>query len=265
MTAPNQIEAAGYEVRGLNYSVDGTDILRGLDLTIEPGSVTALIGHNGSGKSTLVRILARQLKPSSGSVAFAGRSVSDWGERDFARSVAYLPQESGSSIGLTVRELVGLGRYPWHGPLGRFGATDRAKVAQAIERCGLEVMTDRIVDSLSGGERQRVWIAMTLAQDTGCLLLDEPTSALDIAHQIEVLGLVRRLCRETATTGVVVLHDVNMAARFCDRIHALKGGQLVASGSPETIMTADRLAEIYGIEMQVLTHPTLGTPVACAG
>lgn len=257
--------AAGFEVRGLGYDIDGTTILSGLDLTIEPGSVTGLIGHNGSGKSTLVRLLARQLKPSSGSVAFAGRALPDWGERDFARSVAYLPQESGAAIGLTVRELVGLGRYPWHGALGRFGATDRAKVAEAIARCGLEALAGRVVDTLSGGERQRAWIAMTLAQDTRCLLLDEPTSALDIAHQIDVLGLVHRLCRETAMTGVIVLHDVNMAARFCDRIHALKGGRVVASGSPETIMTADRLGEIYGIGMHVLTHPTLGTPVACAG
>jgi iron complex transport system ATP-binding protein len=265
MTAPTQRETAGFDVRGLHYAIDGAEILSGLDLSVEPGTVTALIGHNGSGKSTLVRLLARQLTPTSGSVAFAGRAVSGWGEREFARAVAYLPQESGASVGLTVRELVGLGRYPWHGPLGRFGATDRAKVSQAIERCGLEAMAERVVDTLSGGERQRAWIAMTLAQDTGCLLLDEPTSALDIAHQVEVLGLVRRLCRETAMTGIIVLHDVNMAARFCDRIHALKGGRLVASGSPDTIMTPDRLADIYGIEMQVLTHPTLGTPVACAG
>ncbi|MGX1098352.1 ABC transporter ATP-binding protein [Amorphus sp. MBR-141] len=258
-------QAAGFEVRGLDYAIDGTTILSGLDLTIEPGSVTGLIGHNGSGKSTLVRILGRQLAATSGSITFAGSPLSQWGERAFARSVAYLPQETGASVGLTVRELVGLGRYPWHGPLGRFGRTDHEKVAHAIERCGLETFADRIVDTLSGGERQRAWIAMTLAQDTGCLLLDEPTSALDIAHQIDVLGLIHRLCREKNMTGVVVLHDVNMAGRFCDRIHALKGGRLVASGTPETIMTPAQLGEIYGIEMQVMSHPTLGTPVACAG
>jgi len=264
MAAP-ETRAAGFEVRGLGYSIDGTSILSGLDLAIAPGSVTGLIGHNGSGKSTLVRLLGRQLTPTSGSVSFAGTEVRTWGERAFARSVAYLPQETGATVGLTVRELVGLGRYPWHGPLGRFGPTDHAKVSDAIARCGLEPFAERIVDTLSGGERQRAWIAMTLAQDTGCLLLDEPTSALDIAHQIEVLGLIQRLCREKGMTGVVVLHDVNMAARFCDNIHALKGGRLVASGAPAAIMTPACLAEITGIAMQVMAHPTLGTPVACPG
>ncbi|WP_022729825.1 ABC transporter ATP-binding protein [Fodinicurvata sediminis] len=257
--------APGFSVEALGYGVDRVSILKNLTMTVKPGAVTGLIGHNGSGKSTLVKLMARQLSPTAGKVLFEGQPVGSWSERAFARQVAYLPQDMPGTLGLTVRELVGFGRYPWHGALGRFGREDAAKVEAALEQCGLEALAGRQVDSLSGGERQRAWIAMTLAQDTRCLLLDEPISALDVAHQLEVLSLVRRLAHDRGMTVVLVLHDVNLAARFCDELHALKGGELVISGPPRHVMTPACLAEIYGVEMTVMEHPVLGTPVASAG
>ncbi|MDQ0315359.1 ABC transporter ATP-binding protein [Amorphus orientalis] len=259
------LPASPFEARALGFRIDDHAILDGIDLAIQPGLVTGLIGHNGSGKSTLIKLMAGQIKPSGGALTFAGKPVTDWPERTFARHVAYLPQQTPGSVGLTVRELVRLGRYPWHGALGRFGSEDQAHVEEAIRQCGMTDFADRMVDTLSGGERQRAWIAMCLAQNPDCLLLDEPTSALDIAHQIEVLALVRRLCHERGLTAIVVLHDVNMAARFCDRLHALKAGRLIAGGTPETIMTQASLSAIYGVEMEILAHPTLGIPIACAG
>ncbi len=172
--------------------------------------------------------------------------------------MAYLPQQLPAAEGMTVRELVALGRYPWHGALGRFSAADREHVHQAIELVGLEGLADRLVDSLSGGERQRAWLAMTMAQDSLCLLLDEPTSALDIAHQVEVLALVQRLSRQRGLTVIAVLHDINMAARYCDHLAALRGGRLIAEGPPSALMCGEVLERIYGI----LPHPGGGAPVS---
>src|SRR5699024_8959874 len=158
--------------------------------------IYGLIGPNGSGKSTLVKILAGQQPASRGYVSFAGARLEDWGGRAFARKVAYLPQFPPAADGMTIRELVALGRFPWHGTLGRFTDRDRASLERALKQTDMLPMAHRLVDSLSGGERQRAWLAMMLAQDADCLLLDEPTSALDIAHQVEVLTLVRALARE---------------------------------------------------------------------
>ena len=194
--------------------------------------MAGLVGHNGSGKSTLVKLLARQEAPTAGAIHFDGQPLGAWRDRAFARAVAYLPQHTPLAPGMLVRELVALGRYPWHGALGRFTNADRDKVAEAMALTDTARYADRFVDTLSGGERQRVWLAMLIAQDAGCLLLDEPTSALDIAHQIEVLSLVRKLSRERGVTVIVVLHEINMAARFCDEIVALREGRLVARGAP---------------------------------
>ncbi|MBM7326275.1 ATP-binding cassette domain-containing protein, partial [Agrobacterium sp. S2] len=219
---------------------------------------------NGSGKSTLLKILARQQPASGGTVRFEGKTLPEWKDRDFARRLAYLPQHTPSASGMLVRELVALGRYPWHGALGRFGRIDREKTDEAIERTGIAPFADRLVDTLSGGERQRVWLAMLVAQDAGCLLLDEPISALDIAHQIEVLSLVRKLSDEQGLGVIVVLHDVNMAARFCDEIVALHSGRLIARGTPAEIMTPDELKRIYGLAMDVMIHPSTGRPIGIA-
>jgi iron-chelate-transporting ATPase len=197
-----------------------------------------------------------------GNISFAGKPIQSWSERDFARKVGYLPQYTPLAAGLKVRELVALGRYPWHGALGRFGRIDREKVDEALALTCTECFADRFVDTLSGGERQCVWLAMLISQDARLLLLDEPISALDVAHQVGVLRLVRRLSLEKGVAVVVVIHEINMAARFCDEIIALKDGRLIAHGPPDEFMTAERLQEIYDVPMGVLPHPDIGGVIA---
>lgn len=251
-----------FELEGLTFSVPGRVLLEPLTLSLPTQRVIGLIGHNGSGKSTLLKLLARQQAPSGGTIRFEGKALDTWNGRAFARKVAYLPQQTPPSSGLLVKELVALGRYPWHGALGRFGAKDREKVAEAMVLTDVERFADRLVDTLSGGERQRVWLAMLVAQDAECLLLDEPTSALDIAHQIEVLSLVHKLSADRGLGVIVVLHDVNMAARFCDEIIALHSGKMIARGTPEDVMTSEQLARIYGVDMSVIAHPQTQRPIA---
>lgn len=255
---------AGYALDGVGFAAGGTALLAEVSLTLAPGLVHGLIGHNGSGKSTLLRILARQQRASGGAIRFAGRPLEAWPARAFARSVAYLPQHPPPATGLTVRELAGFGRYPWHGPFGRATAEDRDRVEAALALVQVGRFADRLVDTLSGGERQRAWIAMLVAQDAGFILLDEPISALDLAHQVEVLGLVRDLARARGTGIVAVLHDINMAARFCDGIVALKAGRVAAAGAPAALMRADVLEGIYGLPMHVVPHPDGGVPIGLA-
>ncbi len=260
--SPKARPAAEFRAEGVSFSVEGRDLLQDVSLSFAPGTICGLVGHNGSGKSTLIKLLARQHKPSRGTLHFSGRPLEAIGTQEFARAVAYLPQDVTAANAMTVRELVACGRYPWHGALGRFSDLDGEKVEEAMALTHVDGMADRMVDTLSGGERQRAWLAMLMAQDTGCLLLDEPTSALDIAHQMEVLALVRRLSHEKGLSVVIVLHDINMAARFCDRLYALKGGRLIAEGAPEDLMTGETLHAIYGIEMNVTRHPALDIPLA---
>ncbi|MFT4063674.1 ATP-binding cassette domain-containing protein [Paraburkholderia sp.] len=253
-----------YEIDGASFAVGGRTLLHPLNLTLPARRVCGLIGHNGSGKSTLLKLLARQQRPTTGSVLFAGAPLAQWDNRALARKVAYLPQQPPAADGMTVRELVSLGRYPWHGALGRFGVRDSAKVSEAMALTDVARFADRPVDALSGGERQRVWIAMLVAQDSDCLLLDEPISALDIAHQIEVLSLVRTLSEKRGLSVVVVLHDINMAARFCDDLIALKGGRLLTNGPSAELIRPDTLEDIYGIPMGIVPRPCGGTPISFA-
>jgi iron complex transport system ATP-binding protein len=259
---PETTEA--FATNKIGLSIDGNAILSDVSLDFPAGEMVALVGHNGSGKSSLLKILARQLTPTTGSVTYGGRDLMHYHGRDFARSVAYLPQDLSTGSEMTIRELVGCGRYPWHGALGRFSDVDKEKVEAAIAATHIEAFADRVVGTLSGGERQRAWIAMLIAQDARCLLLDEPTAALDIAHQVEVLSLVRRLAHDGGRSVVIVLHDINMAARFCDRIHALKGGRVVASDKPGKILVPEKLHAIYGIDMGVISVPALSHPIAYA-
>jgi iron complex transport system ATP-binding protein len=194
--------------------------------------IIGLIGHNGSGKSTLIKLLARQNPLSAGKISFDGKDVHEWGSRPFARKVAYLPQQAPDTAGMLVSELVALGRYPWHGALGRFGLEDKMRVEEAMRLTDVARYRARFIDTLSGGERQRVWLAMLVAQNPDCLLLDEPTSALDIAHQIDILTLVRRLV------------------------------ELIARGGPEDIVAPDQLQAIYETRMGVMRHPDSGLPLA---
>jgi iron complex transport system ATP-binding protein len=251
-----------FELRAASFSVAGRVLLRPTDLAFREGGVCGLIGHNGSGKSTLLKLLARQQPASSGEILFDGRPLADWGDREFARQVAYLPQQLPPAESLTGRELVAFGRYPWHGLLGRRDRKDREAMDRAIALTGTEELADRLVSTLSGGERQRIWLAMLLAQGSRFLLLDEPLAALDIAHQVEVLALIRGLARDLDVGVVIVLHDINMAARYCDRLVALRGGELLAQGSPQALMQRATLADIYGVPMQVIRHPSGSHPVA---
>jgi iron complex transport system ATP-binding protein len=255
------METPLYTVDGLCVQAGARALLADVSLSVPRGRVCGLIGHNGSGKTTLLRVLARQQAATRGTVQFDGVALDAWEARAFARKVAYLPQTPPPADGMTVRELVALGRYPWHGALGRYMASDAQKVADAMALTDVQRFADRYVDQLSGGERQRVWLAMLVAQDSDCLLLDEPISALDIAHQLEVLRLVRQLSAVRGLGVVVVLHDINMAARFCDELVALHGGRLLVRGTPDAICRPDMLESIYGVPMATLPNPRGGVPV----
>ncbi|WP_303291291.1 ABC transporter ATP-binding protein [Marinobacter sp. SS5-14b] len=244
--------SAFFEVRELAVHISSTAILQNISLAFNEGQVTALLGHNGSGKSTLLKSLARQIPACAGEVRLEGKTAKSLGARAFARIVGYLPQHPPGTDGLTVRELVALGRYPWRGPLGRYSEEDHSLIDQAIADTDLKPFQHRSVDTLSGGERQRAWIAMLLAQQTRCLLLDEPISALDVKHQVETLRLVQRLASQRELTVIVVLHDVDLASRFCDRLVALKSGQVVADGTPAEIMDSQILESIYSVPMGVM-------------
>lgn len=244
-----------FTLKAVSYSLPHKTLLHPIDLSIDHGEMVGLIGHNGSGKSTLLKLLARQLPVSSGHIALEGKALNKWQDRAFARQVAYLPQQPPATDGLTVKELVRFGRYPWHGALGRFSLEDQKQVARAMALTGTEVFSHRSVDELSGGERQRVWLAMLIAQNARFLLLDEPTSALDVAHQLDVLSLIRDLGKELEVGVVVVLHDINMAAGFCDRLIALHSGQMLTEGTPDQLMNQTTLMDIYGVNMSVVPHP----------
>ena len=243
----------------INYSE--TTVVSDLSLSLQHGEVTALIGPNGSGKSTILRTIARLLQPAQGSVYLDGRNIAKLKTKDIARQLAFLPQTQEVPAGVTVRELIGYGRYPYQGLLGGFSQEDRTAMQWALSMTRLEPLAERAVDTLSGGERQRAWIAMALAQQTQVLLLDEPTTYLDIRHQQEVLSLVRKLNREHGITVGWVLHDLNQAAIYSDRLIVLHKGKVFAEGRSQEVMTPDILHQVFGIEMVVVPHPQNGTPV----
>lgn len=251
------------EARQVGFEIEGKTILRPSTLSVGAGRMVGVIGPNGSGKSTLGRILARQIAPSSGEILLRGKPVQPLDAREFAREVAYLPQAIPSAAGLTVEELVALGRYPWLGAFRSPGAADIAHVRESMAITRVSALARRLVDTLSGGERQRVWLAMLVAQQAGTLVLDEPTSALDIRHQVEVLSLLRGLCRERGLGVVVILHDIYMAGRYCDEILALRQGRVVAQGSGEEIVQPIVLKTIYDIDMDVMIHGPSGDRVVC--
>lgn len=252
-----------FSLRDVSFGIGDRAILQPLTLDLSlKGQVAGLIGHNGSGKSTLLKLLARQLPPLGGTVSLNGEPLDKLKDRALARRLAYLPQNPPSAAGMTVRNLVALGRYPWHGALGRFSKADRDAVDEAMTLTRVTTLSDRLVDTLSGGERQRAWLAMLVAQKPQCLLLDEPISALDIAYQIDILKLVGDLARNHELGVVVVLHDINMAARFCDEIIALHSGRLLVRGTPEEILKPEILKSIYSVDMRVGTLAGATWPTA---
>ncbi|MFD5653391.1 ABC transporter ATP-binding protein [Streptomyces sp. NPDC127039] len=254
---------------GLTWSVSGRTVVRDVTLEVAPGETVGLIGPNGSGKSSLLRCLAGLRAPTAGTVRYDGKPIADWNARRVAGLVAFVEQASETDTDLRVADVVGLGRTPFRGRWRGPDATDRAVVDAALSRVGLAELADRHWKSLSGGERQRAHIARALAQRPWCVLLDEPTNHLDVRHQLELMELLVG----TAQTVLVALHDLSLAARYCDRLLLMHRGGLVASGPPQVVLTPARLAEVFGVEARVgrdsagnLTVTYRGTsPQAVAG
>jgi iron complex transport system ATP-binding protein len=236
-------------------------VVDGLDLDVVAGTVTAVIGPNGCGKSTLLRALGRLLRPGSGQVLLDGRRIDRMATREVATVLGILPQAPSAPEGLTVADLVARGRHPHQAWYRQWSGDDEAAVHQALVWTGMLDLAERPVDELSGGQRQRAWISMALAQGTDLLLLDEPTTFLDLAHQVDVLDLVHRLHAEAGRTVVMVLHDLNLAARYADRLVAMRDGRIVASGPPHEVITEDLLREVFGLDARVIADPVAGTPL----
>jgi iron-chelate-transporting ATPase len=269
-TAPPAVEsrpAVAMAGRGLRLSYDKRTVVDGAEIELRPGAVTALLGPNGSGKSTLLRSLARLHRPDAGAVTLddgdapGGDGATDalaLHPKDFARRVTLLSQSHPTPSGVTVRDVVAYGRHPYRGRFRSADADGPRAVAHAMDVTGVTEMAERGVDELSGGELQRVWLATCLAQDTGVLLLDEPTTYLDLRYQVELLDLVRDLATEHGVAVGVVLHDLNQAAAVADHVVVLHRGQVQASGPAARVLTSELLTEVYGIRVDVTTHPDSG-------
>jgi len=239
----------------LTYPSSDGPIIDGESITAEPGAVTALVGPNGSGKSTLLKGLANQLTPEAGSVLLDGQDIQTLETKAIARKLGLLSQESTSPNSITVEDLVYHGRYPHRGFFDSVTEEDEAAVERAIDLAGCGHLRDREVGSLSGGQKQLAWIAMVLAQDTDVLLLDEPTTFLDLHHQLEVMEIIETLRDESDITIIVVLHDIEQAARLADQMVALKDGEIQAQGVPEAVVTEQLLADVFEIEAEVSVTP----------
>jgi iron complex transport system ATP-binding protein len=248
------------EAQNLTLAYDDTTVLEHLSVTIPEGCITALVGPNGCGKSTLLRGLSRLLKPKGGSVLLGGKAISTLPTKTLAKELGILPQSPVAPEGLTVRELVAQGRYPHQAWFQQWALEDEKAVTNALEITGMTALAERPVDALSGGQRQRAWIAMTLAQETRWLLLDEPTTFLDLSHQLEVLMLLQRLEREGRTV-VMVVHDLNHATRYAQHIIAMKAGRVVATGSPQSVITNELLREVFNVEADIILDPRTGVPL----
>lgn len=239
-------------LKNVSFARANKHILSIPELSFDPSQFTVILGHNGSGKSTLLQLLAGQLKPTAGDICLHDRPIHTFSARELAQTIAFLPQSLPDAAGLTVRELVGLGRFAWRGLLGRWTDRDHLAVQQAMLATGVELFAEQLSSELSGGERQRVWISMLLAQESPILLLDEPTSALDLAFQYDVLKLLSHLNKSYGKGVIVILHDINLATRYADRIVAIRQGQLFFDGSSAELLRSPRLPELYGVPFKFL-------------
>ncbi|MFJ3329225.1 ABC transporter ATP-binding protein [Streptomyces griseus] len=246
---------------GLTLGYGERTVVDSLDLAVPPGRITVIVGANACGKSTLLRSMSRLLAPRAGRVVLDGKEVHRLPAKELARTLGLLPQSPVAPEGITVSDLVGRGRHPHQGIFSRWNEKDDAAVAAALEATHTELLAERAVDELSGGQRQRVWIAMALAQQTDLLLLDEPTTFLDASHQIEVLDLLTDLNRSRGTTIVMVLHDLNLAARYADHLIALAGGGLHASGTPAEVLTEETVRAVFDLDSRIIEDPVSGRPL----
>ncbi|MFC4068672.1 ABC transporter ATP-binding protein [Actinoplanes subglobosus] len=254
-------EAHTLDVEKVTLGYGERTVVDALDLRLPPGRITAIVGANACGKSTLLRAMSRLLAPREGRVVLDGKDLHRQPTKEVARTLGLLPQSPIAPEGIVVADLVSRGRHPHQRVLTRWGAQDDAAVHRALEMTGTLTLADRPVDELSGGQRQRVWIAMTLAQQTDILMLDEPTTFLDVSHQVEVLDLLIDLNRERGTTVLMVLHDLNMAARYADHLIAMAGGAIHAQGDPADVLTVDTVRTVFGMNCKVIDDPVSGKPL----
>jgi len=245
----------------LTLGYDQKIIIDDLSVQIPAGEITVIIGPNACGKSTLLRTLSRLITPQSGRVLLNDRDIKEYATKAIARQLGLLPQSPMTPAGITVRELVSRGRYPWQSLFSRPSIADQQAVEQAMKATRIESLADQSVETLSGGQRQRAWIAMVLAQQTPLLLLDEPTTWLDISHQIELMELMRDLNRQHGRTLVVVLHELNHACRYAGHLIAMRDGKIVAQGKPQEIVTAELIEQVYGLKSVIISDPVAGTPL----
>lgn len=259
--APVAPASSGLAAEGVTLGYDGRRIIDELSLVIPSGRITAIVGPNACGKSTLLRGLARLHPLEGGRVTLDGRDVGRMPRRELARRLGVLPQSSIAPDGVTVAELVGRGRFPHQGWFGRHTSDDDAVVAEALAATGVAELAERPIEELSGGQRQRVWIAMVLAQQTEVVLLDEPTTYLDVTHQLELLDLLTSLNRERGTTVVMVLHELNLAARYADHLVVMSAGRVVGEGAPTEVLTSERVQDAFGLAAQVIADPVSGSPM----
>jgi len=246
---------------GVRLAYDGRVIVDDLTVSIPSGKTTVIVGPNACGKSTLLKGLARLMRPAAGRVVLDGADIHSIPTKQLARSLGLLPQQPLAPDGITVADLVGRGRYPHQGVFRQWSSADEAAVAHALEQTSTLELAARPVEELSGGQRQRVWIAMALAQEPEILLLDEPTTYLDVAHQVEVLDLLHDLNRSRGTTVVMVLHDLNLAARYADHLIVMAGGAIVTEGSPNEVISVETMRSAFGLDSVVVSDPVCGSPM----
>lgn len=245
----------------INAGYTEKTILNNVSLRIPAGKISVLIGANGCGKSTLLRVLAGFLIPTAGQVKLDGKQLKKYSPKQVAQILAVLPQQSSTPVGLKVIDLISQGRFPHHSVFSRFSKQDESAVLEAMEMVGITELAERDVSELSGGQKQRVWIALALAQQTDIIFLDEPTTFLDMTYQVEILDLLADLNKRFGKTIVVILHDINLAARYADRLFALKDGVLIKEGAPRTVVKKDLIKEVFGLNSMIVEDPVVHSPV----
>lgn len=249
------------ETQNITAGYDKKVIIDGIDFSVPHGKITVIIGANACGKSTLLKTIARLIKPFSGDILFDGQSIHKIPPKHLARELGLLPQSPVVPEGITVADLVARGQFPHQAFLKGMSKRDHEAVEDALVNMGILELAECCVDELSGGQRQRVWIAMALAQETDVLLLDEPTTYLDVTHQIEILDLLMDLNRIKGKTIVMVLHDINLSARYADHIFALKQGKVIAEGKPSEVLSSELIKCVFELECTVLNDPISNTPM----